>query len=212
MIRIFRPYTHSASLLLILILTVLVMAAGCTSSAPQAAATQDTPGATGNTPAVAGTTAASSGGSSGQATDVKTLNSLFPTAPAGWTINGQPVGSTRLDSENNAWTASSATYTSTANKDTTATITYQDTVGRKVGFKNIWSTFTATENSDGYFKSTTVKGNPAWETHSIAGKTYKTWVLVNDRFMVQVSIENGTDADYNSIINAINFVGITSLK
>ena len=212
MIRIFRPYTHPAILLLILILTVLVMAAGCTSSAPQATTTQDTSGATGNIPAVAGTTAASSGGSSGQAIDVKTLNALFPPAPAGWTIEAQPVGSTRLDSENNAWTASAATYTSSANKDTTATITYQDTVGRKVGFKNIWSTFTAAENSDGYFKSTNVKGNPAWETHSIAGKTFKTWVLINDRFMVQVSIENGTDADYNTIINAINFAGIASLK
>jgi hypothetical protein len=208
MIRIFRQYTHPASLLLILILTVLVMAAGCTSSAPQATTTQDTSKATGNIPAVSGTNAASSG----QAIDVKTLNALFPPAPAGWTIEAQPVGSARLDSENNAWTASAATYTSSANKDTTATITYQDTVGRKVGFKNIWSTFTAAENSDGYFKSTNVKGNPAWETHSITGKTFKTWVLINDRFMVQVSIENGTDADYNTIINAINFAGIASLK
>jgi hypothetical protein len=211
MIRVFRHYSPCATVLL-LILTILVMAAGCTSSAPAATTTQDIPGATGNIPAAAGTTAASTGASSGQAVDVKTLNALFPTAPAGWTIEGQPVGSTRLDSDNNPWTASAATYTSSANKDTTATITYQDTVGRKVGFKNIWGTFTAAENSDGYFKSSTVKGNPSWETHSIAGKTFKTWVLINDRFMVQVAIENGTDADYNTIINAINFAGIASLK
>lgn len=210
MIRIFRQYSPCATVLL-LILTILVMAAGCTSSTPQATTTQDAPGAPGTTPAAAGTTAAS-GVSSGQAVDVKTLNALFPPAPAGWTFEGQPVGSTRLDSENNAWTASAATYTSTANKETTATITYQDTAGRKVGFKNIWGTFTAAENSDGYFRSSTVKGNPSWETHSIAGKTFKTWVLINDRFMVQVAIENGSDADYNTIINAINFAGIASLK
>ncbi|MFA6225575.1 MAG: hypothetical protein WC620_05190 [Methanoregula sp.] len=199
---------HGMTLLLILLLTVLVMAAGCTSSAPQTTTTQTTTGQPDSSPAAAGSAPASSGSSSGKAMDVKTLNALFPAAPAGWTVTQQPTGSTRLDSDNNAWSASSAIYTSTANKDTTASLTFQDTVGRKVGLKTIWSTFSNTENSDSYFRSSTIKGNPAWETHSIAGKTFKTWILVNDRFMVQVSIENGSQADYDTFINAINFAGI----
>jgi hypothetical protein len=157
-------------------------------------------------------TPASAGGSSPGATDVATLNSLLPQAPAGWAIVGQPVGSTRFDENNNAWTASSAEYSSTANKDTAASITIQDTAGHNVGFRKIWSTFSATENSDGYFRSTTLHGSPAWETHSTGGKTFKTWVLVNDRFMVQVSIENGTEADYGTILNSIDFAGIAARK
>jgi hypothetical protein len=157
-------------------------------------------------------TAASATGSSVQAVDAKTLNALFPAAPAGWTIDQQPAGSARFDQENHAWTASSAYYSGTANKDTTATITIQDTAGRAVGFRTIWNTFSTISDSDSYFRSTTLHGSPAWETHSIAGKSYKSWVLVNDRFMVQVAIENGTDADYTTILNTIDFAGIAALK
>lgn len=213
MARALQHHMQSMTLLLILILACLMMAAGCTSSTSQTTTTATTTMAAGQSPAAAGTTAAAAQSSaSGLAVDVKTLNALFPAAPAGWVIDQQPVGSTRLDQDNHAWTASTVMYTSTANKETTASVTYQDTAGRQVGFKTIWSTFKDAETSDGYFKSTTVKGNPAWETHSIAGKTFKTWVSVNNRFMVQVSIENGTKADYDSIINAIDFAGIAAMK
>jgi len=218
MTRTLPHHMQGMTLLLTLILTCLLMAAGCTSSNPAqtTTTTSATTVAAVQSPVAAGTTPVSQStaqaGSSGQAVDVKALNAHFPPAPAGWVIDQQPVGSTRLDQDNHAWTASTATYISTANKETTASITYQDTAGRQVGFKTIWSTFKNADTSDGYFKSTTVQGNPAWETNSIAGKTFKTWVSVNDRFMVQVSIENGTKADYDTIINAIDFAGIAALK
>jgi hypothetical protein len=215
MIRFSQQPTRGITLLLFLILAGLVIASGCTSSAPQASATPAPTLPTGSSTVTAGATPSapsSPGGSSTQAFDARTLNALFPPAPAGWTIEQQPAGSSRLDQDNNAWTASSATYASAANKETTASITIQDTVGWKVGYKNIWSTFTTNENSDGYFKSTTIQGNPAWATHSIAGKTYKTWISVNDRFMVYVSVENGSQADYDTIINAISFAGIAAMK
>ncbi|WP_440949335.1 hypothetical protein [Methanosphaerula subterraneus] len=217
MARVLQHHMQSMTILLILILACLMMAAGCTSSNPQTTTTTSaTTMAAAQSSAAAGTTpaaqAAAQSGTSGQAVDVKTLNALFPPAPAGWVIDQQPVGSTRLDQDNHAWTSSTASYTSTANKETTAAVTYQDTAGRPVGFKTIWSSFKDAETSDGYFKSTTVKGNPAWETHSIAGKTFGTWVSVNDRFMVYVNIQNGTKADYDAIINAIDFTGIAALK
>jgi hypothetical protein len=192
-----------------------LITAGCTSSQTTTPATTAQPVSTAapsDIPGTAGNPPASAGGSSTGATEVNALNSLLPQAPAGWAMDGQPVGSTRFDENNNAWTASSASYSSTANKDTTATITIQDTAGHNVGFRKIWSTFSATENSDGYFRSTTLHGSPAWETHSIGGKTFRTWILVNDRFMVQVSLENGTEAEYSTILNTISFTGIAALK
>lgn len=213
MARVLQHHMQSMTILLILILACLMMAAGCTSSNPQTTTTTSaTTIAAAQSSAAAGTTPAAQSGTSGQAVDVKTLNALFPPAPAGWVIDQQPVGSTRLDQDNHAWTSSAAKYVSTANKETTAAVTYQDTAGGQVGFKTIWSSFKDAETSDGYFKSTTVKGNPAWETHSIAGKTFGTWVSVNDRFMVYVTIQNGTKADYDAIINAIDFTGIAALK
>ncbi|WP_048145004.1 hypothetical protein [Methanosphaerula palustris] len=214
MARVLQQYKKSLTLLLILILAGLMMIAGCTSSNPSQTTTPVTTMTAGQSPtaAVGTTPTAAQSGTSGQAVDVKTLNALFPPAPAGWVTDQQPVGSTRLDQDNNAWTSSAATYVSTTNKETTASVTYQDTVGRQVGYKNIWNSFKDAETSDGYFKSTTIKGNPAWETHSIAGKTFGTWVSVNDRFMVYVSIQNGTKADYDAFINAIDFAGIAALK
>lgn len=202
------------SMTLLLILACLVMAAGCTSS--NAIQTTTTTTATtmteGQSPPASGTTPAALSSTSGQAVDVKTLNALFPPAPAGWVIDQQPVGSTRYDQENHAWTSSLASYVSTADKETTATVTMQDTAGYQVGFKTLWSSFKEGETSDWYLRSTTVKGNPAWETHDTTGKSFTTWVSVNDRFMVQVTVKNGTDADYNAIINAIDFAGIAALK
>jgi len=212
MMKPFRQPVQAMTLLLILLLAALVITSGCTSPTPPATTAPDTPVISGSSPAAAATAAPSSGGSSGQATDVRTLNALLPAAPVGWGITQQPTGSTRLDENNQPWTASSATYSPTANKDASATITFQDTAGHNVGFRKIWSTFTPSVNSDGYFRSATLHGSPAWETHSISGKSFKTWVLVNDRFMVQVSIENGTDADYNTFLSAINFAGIAALK
>ena len=209
-------------LMLLAVLCMALITAGCTSSPTTIPATteqpvstpsaQDMSGTGGSIPATAGMTPASAGGSSTGAIDVTTLNSLLPQAPAGWVMNGQAVGSTRFDENNNAWTASSAEYSRTADKDTTASIMIQDTAGHNVGFRKLWSTFSAIENSDGYFRSTTLHGNPAWETHSIGAKTFKTWVLVNDRFMVQVSIENGTEADYETILSVVDFSGIAARK
>jgi hypothetical protein len=135
---------------------------------------------------------------------------LIPTAPAGWVIDEKPSGLTMTDTNGHPWTMATGSYTSATNKDTTASITYQDTANQDVGFKNSWSGFQSIESTDGYFRSTQVKGNPAWEVYT-KPDTYGAWISVNDRFMIYVSVDKGTKADYDSIVNTIDFAGIAAL-
>lgn len=148
---------------------------------------------------------------SGGAVNPDKLVALLPAAPDGWVVDGKPEGFTMTESNGNSWTMATGSYTSTTNKDTTASITYQDTANQNVGFKSSWSGLQSMESTDGYFKSVMVKGHPAWEMYS-KPDTYGGYISVNDRFMVLVSIERGTKADYDTIMNAIDFAGIAALK
>lgn len=42
--------------------------------------------------------------------------------------------------------------------------------------------------------------------------SYGTWVGVNERFMVFVSVDDGSKSDLDSFVNAINYGGIAALK
>ena len=42
--------------------------------------------------------------------------------------------------------------------------------------------------------------------------SYATWVGVNERFMVYVSVDGGSKQDLDAFVNAINYGGIANLK
>ena len=214
-----KHYASRPALVLVLLIIGLVLVSGCTSSTTVSPTTKTvTTTATVQSTSVAGTTASATGttsttgtGPAVQVVDFNKMVALLPAAPAGWKVDGEPSGLTMKDSDGQPWTMATGSYTSTVNKDTTATITYQDTANQNVGFKSSWSGFQSMESTDGYFKSTQVKGNPAWEVYT-KPDTYGSWISVNDRFMVYVSIDKGTKADYDTIVNAIDFAGIAALK
>jgi len=207
------------ALVLVLLIIGMVLVSGCTSSTTVSpatttvttTATSQSTSAAGTTASAAATTSSSGTGAAVQAVDFNKMVALIPAAPAGWEADGSPSGLTMKDSDGHPWTMATGSYTSTTNKDTTASITYQDTADLNVGFKNNWNGFQSMEGTDGYFKSTMVKGNPAWEMYS-KPDTYGGWISVNDRFMVYVSVDKGTKADYDTMVNAIDFAGIAALK
>lgn len=214
-----KHYASRTALVLVLLIISMVLVCGCTSSTTVSpntktvtttAASQST-SASGTTASSSGTTSSSGTGATVQVVDFNKMVALLPAAPAGWKVDGEPTGLTMKDSNGHPWTMATGSYTSTANKDTTASITYQDTANQNVGFKSSWSGFQSMESTDGYFRSTMVKGNPAWEVYT-KPDTYGSWISVNDRFMIYVSVDQGTKADYDTIVNAINFAGIAALK
>lgn len=215
-----KHYASRTALVLVLLIISMVLVSGCTSSttvspntktvtttaAPQSTAAAGTTGSLSS-----GTTSSSGTGANVQVVDFNKMVALLPAAPAGWTTDEKPSGFTMKDSSGNPWTMATGSYINAANKDTKASITYQDTANQNVGFKSSWSGFQSMESTDGYFRSTMVKGNPAWEVYT-KPDTYGGWISVNDRFMIYVSVDQGTKADYDTIINAIDFAGIAALK
>ena len=219
MATLHRKQATRTALILVLLIIGMVLVSGCTSSTTVSpttttvttTATSQSTSAAGTTASAAATTSSSGTGAAVQAVDFNKMVALIPAAPAGWEAEGSPSGLTMKDSDGHPWTMATGSYTSTTNKDTTASITYQDTADLNVGFKSSWSGFQSMEGTDGYFKSTMVKGNPAWEVYP-KPDTYGAWISVNDRFMVYVSVDKGTKTDYDTIVNAIDFAGIAALK
>ncbi|MFA7562340.1 MAG: hypothetical protein WCY70_02765 [Methanoculleus sp.] len=60
------------------------------------------------------------------------------------------------------------------------------------------------ESTGGYYKQKTVSGYLVWEIFS-RPDSYNTWVGVNDRFMVYVSVDGGSEQDLDAFVNAVNY-------
>jgi hypothetical protein len=135
------------------------------------------------------------------------LIELLPESPTGWTAD-EPQGNT-FTIENGSWSMASKTYTK---GDTgRAEVTIMDSAYYNVGMFQAWKGFVQWESTDGYYKTTTVKGFPAFETYSKSSKTYGRYINIKDRFMVYITAENDDKDVLNALENSINFNGIETL-
>jgi len=198
-------------LALFALLALCLMTAGCTGTSDT---TETTPYETSSTgtavattaPAASGTTV--SGAAEGSVTAVSyiALIPFLPNAPAGWTAD-EPVGATWTD-QDVQWTWATREY---AKGDARATVLIQDSACYDVGYWESWDSLVAFETTEGYYRSGTVSGHPSWE-YFTKPASYGTWIGVNERFMVFVSVEDGSEQDLKAFVNAINYGGIANLK
>lgn len=193
------------------LLALCLMAAGCTGTSDT---TETTPYGTSSTgtavattvPAAAGTTVSGAAEGSVTAVSYTALIPFLPNAPAGWTAE-EPIGSS-LTIEDGQWTWASRDY---SKDDAWATVIIQDSAYQDVGYWESWDSFVSFETTEGYYKQRTVSGHPSWEFFS-KPDSYGTWVGVNERFMVYVSVEGGSKQDLDALVNAVNYGGIANLK
>ena len=92
-----------------------------------------------------------------------------------------------------------------------ATVTLMDSAYYEVGLFSAWKGLVQMETSEGYFKTTKVKGYPAFETYSKSGKEYGTYVNIKDRVMVYIVVDNDDKDALTAIQNSINYAGIEGL-
>ena len=136
------------------------------------------------------------------------LIEMLPGSPAGWTADEPQGGSYTI--EGGSWSTASKSYTK---GDTgRAEVTIMDSAYYNVGMFQAWNGFVQMETTDGYFKTMTVKGFPAFETYSKSGKTYGKYINVKDRFMVYIIAENNDKDVLNALENSINYNGIGALS
>ena len=185
------------------LLALCLMTAGCTGTSDT---TGEASSGTGSAVTASGTTAP--GGAPGSVTAVSytALIAFLPNAPAGWTAE-EPVGAS-WTVEDSQWTWASREY----GKDNAwATIMIQDSAYYDVGYWQSWDSMVSFESTEGYYKQGKAGGYPSWE-YFTKPDSYGTWVGVNDRFMVYVSVEGGSKSDLDAFVNAVNYGGLANLK
>ena len=187
-----------------MVLGLCLLAAGCTSDSSETADPEVTPDPTTVSPA--GTSVSGAAKGSTTAVSFTALMAYLPDAPAGWTAEEGTGASWTLDE--GQWTWATREY---EKGDARATILIQDSAYQEVGYWESWDSLVAFESSEGYYKSGTVSGHPSWE-YFTKPASYGNWIGVNERFMVFVSIEDGSKQDLDTFVNAINYGSLANLK
>jgi hypothetical protein len=201
-----RDYGRSIALLsgLLVLLVAIACIAGCTGSSDSGA----TPTTEASTPVTTAATGPTAGGSV-SAVHYSELIKFLPSATANWET-GEKTGM-MMSSGGEAWSWAEATYTQTTNPDTSVTVVIQDTAGMTEGYWAIWDTATVVDTPDFSWKSTTIKGYPAWEFADKTSDEYTLYVGINDRIMVYIDVSNGKK-DYLTVFgNLIDFKGLAAL-
>jgi len=209
--RILSPKTIFPALLLVL--GICLLAAGCTSTPSDTTTPQTTTYGTSATGTAVATTAPAAGATvsgaaagSVSAVPYTALIPFLPGAPAGWTAE-EPSGAS-LVVDDGQWTWATREYTK---GDAVATVLIQDSAYYEVGYWESWDSLVSFEMDGNYYRSGTVSGHPSWEYFSKPA-SYGTWVGVSERFMVYVSVEDGTKQDLDLFVNAVNYGGLANLK
>ncbi|MDY6965697.1 MAG: PGF-CTERM sorting domain-containing protein [Halobacteriota archaeon] len=156
-------------------------------------------------------------GSMGYAIGVETTESvhfnelikLLPDAPSGW--EGEEPEGMMYTIEDGSWSMAVKEFSKSGSEDITADVGIMDSAFyRGVGWWATWDIFMEWESTEGYAKSTTVKGYPAREFHSKESNDYSLYVGINDRFMVFINTNSDKDT-LDEFADSINYDKIAGL-
>lgn len=143
-----------------------------------------------------------------KAVDYTRLVPFLPAAPAGWTA-AEPEGSD-ISEQDASWSMASRTYAGSAGQ--TADVSIIDSAYYDVSAWTGWTVLVNETTADGYTKSGTTAGFPSWESYDKGSSSYDTWVGLDNRYLVTVSITNGSKADLDSFVSSVSYAGIAALK
>ena len=144
--------------------------------------------------------------------DYPKLLPILPEAPAGWTAD-KPEGSTsdvggfkitnvhrdyHKGEGNDAPLVSISILDSAANPDyVTATTT-------------TWKT--SSESLEGYSKSVTIDGNPGFEAYEREQKHASLWVMIANRYFVQIEVQNLDPKELQQWIKRVDLKKLAAIK
>lgn len=203
--------TLLAALALLVVLGA-ALAAGCTSGAPAGgAATAAATGApaTAESTAVAGVTG---GAAAVNAVGHERLAPFVPRSAGAWKLDGEPQGLTMKDSEGRDYTWVTGEYRKSGSEDVQGSLAITDNGVATSPLKQQWQSFASLDTTEMSMKQVTVKGQPAWRIEQKQSNEHSIMVLVGDRIMVWVQVTDGTGADLDALVDAIDFAGIAAVK
>lgn len=144
--------------------------------------------------------------------DYQKLLPVLPDAPQGWSAD-KPEGSTedaggfritnvhrdyRKGEGENVPTAAISILDSVANPDyvTTTTAAWNNT----------------NETSEGYSKSVTIDGNPGFETFEKEGKHATLWIMVANRYFLQIELQNQDPKELQEWVKRVDLKKLAAIK
>jgi hypothetical protein len=144
--------------------------------------------------------------------DYPKLLPILPDAPQGWTAD-KPEGSTedvggfritnvhrdyRKGEGENVPTAAVSILDSAANPDYVSTTTAA------------WNN--TSETSEGYGKSVTIDGNPGFETFEKEGKHATLWIMVANRYFLQIELQNQDPKELQEWAKRVDLKKLADIK
>lgn len=195
----------------VLALIGVALASGCTTTPPGPATTPTPDGTAAASPVP---TTASSGTGSAPVTAVS-YDKLIPFIPAtagAWKLEDDAQGMSMKDGEGHDYTWVTGEYVKDGDDDVRANIVIQDAAAANAPFKQQWTSFQSYESTEGWWRAVTVKGQPGWRYHDTSSNDYGGWVMAGDRYIVFISVEDGTEADLDALVNAVDFAGLAAVR
>ncbi len=142
-------------------------------------------------------------------TDPVSFNELIPFLPgppSGWEAD-DAFGMTQTFQEW-SWSQASRSYTDTTTDEYVDVAIFDSAYYYGFGWWAAWEYAVEWESTEGYAKTITFEGYPAWEMYD-KPDSYTLMVLVADRFMVMINAE--TEDSLNQFAGLVNYGAIAGL-
>ena len=203
------PSTLIAALAVLALLGVALVA-GCTTTSSGPATTPTPAGITAGTVSTAGTPG--TGSAPVTAVSYDRLIPFIPKTAGAWSLDGDAQGMTMKDGEGRDYTWVTGEFVKAGDENAGASIVIQDAAVANTPFKQQWTSFQSYESTEGWWRAVTVKGQPGWRFHDKSSNDYGGWVMAGDRYIVFINVEDGTEADLDALVNAVDFAGLAAVR
>jgi hypothetical protein len=147
-----------------------------------------------------------------EAVDYQKLLPILPEPPSGWTAD-KPEGSTEDVGGFKITNVHRDYRKGDGEKAPTAAISILDSVANPdyvTATTAAWNS--NNESTEGYGKSVTIEGNPGFETFEKETRHAALWVMIADRYFVQIELQNQDPSELQGWIKRIDLKKLAAIK
>ena len=147
-----------------------------------------------------------------EAVDYQKLLAILPESPSGWTAD-KPDGSTEDVGGFKITNVHRDYHKGEGEKAPSAAISVLDSVSNPdyvSATTEAWKS--NSDTSEGYAKSVNIDGNPGFETFEKDTKHAALWVMIADRYFVQIELQNQEPAELQEWIKRVDLKKLAAIK
>jgi hypothetical protein len=147
-----------------------------------------------------------------EAVDYQKLIPILPEAPQGWAAD-KPEGSTEDVGGFRITNVHRDYHKGEGDKAPTAAISILDSVSNPDYVSATTAAWNSnSESSEGYSKSVTIDGNPGFEAFEKETKHATLWLMIANRYFVQVELQNQDPAQLQEWVKRVDLKKLADIK